>query len=62
MKELKNKNEKELEKMLNDKREALRSFRFGMSGSKLKNVKEGRNLRVEIARILTVLREVKVTK
>lgn len=62
MKELKKKTEKELEKMLNDKREALRVFRFGMSGSKLKNVKEGHNLRVEIARILTTLNDVRPTK
>ena len=38
-----------------DKREALRAFRFGGSGSRARNVREGRNLRREIARILTEL-------
>lgn len=43
----------ELKKELASKREALRVFRFGGSGSKQKNVKEGAVLRKEIARILT---------
>lgn len=45
----------DLQKLLAEKREALRLFRFGISGSKLKNVKEGKGLRKEIARILTEL-------
>lgn len=44
-----------LEKSLSEKRVALRGFRFGTSGSKVKNVKEGRNLKKNIARILTRL-------
>lgn len=55
MSELKKKTEKELLKMLNDKREALRGFRFDTTGTKIKNVKEGVNTRKEIARILTEL-------
>jgi ribosomal protein L29 len=55
MAESKNKSEKELIKELADKREALLKFRFGASGSKSKNVKEGRQLRKEIAQILTAL-------
>ena len=47
------KTDKELEKMLQEKRKSLRLFRFGISGSKTKNVKEGNNTRKEIARILT---------
>ncbi|HTR18633.1 MAG TPA: 50S ribosomal protein L29 [Candidatus Paceibacterota bacterium] len=47
----------ELQKTLADKREALRSFRFGGAGSRSRNVREGRNLRKEIAQILTELRE-----
>lgn len=43
----------ELEKLLAEKREALRAFRFEMSGSKIKNVKTGTALRTDIARILT---------
>jgi ribosomal protein L29 len=45
----------ELQKTLADKREALRSFRFGAAGSRSRNVREGRELRKEIARILTEL-------
>ena len=45
----------ELEMMLIDKKEALRKFRFGVSGSKIKNTKEGHNLRKEIAKILTTI-------
>ena len=47
----------ELQKTLTDKREALRSFRFGAAGSRSRNVREGRELRKEIAQILTELRE-----
>ena len=50
---MQNKTDKELEKMLQEKRKSLRLFRFGISGSKTKNVKEGNNTRKEIARILT---------
>lgn len=52
----------DLEKLLKEKREALRAFRFGISGSKVRNVKEGRNLRKETARILTQLRSKRVAK
>ncbi|MBI1998788.1 MAG: 50S ribosomal protein L29 [Parcubacteria group bacterium] len=52
-KEIKNKQEDELKKLLLEKQKALRLFRFGVAGSKAKNVKEGRNLRKDIARILT---------
>jgi ribosomal protein L29 len=55
MSELKDKSKKELEKMLKDTRESLRKFRFSLAGSGQKNVREGRNLRKQIARILTQL-------
>ena len=54
MKELIKKTEKELIQLLSEKREALRVFRF-TSGSKTKNIKEGQNLRKDIARIMTLL-------
>ena len=54
-KELKTKSDSDLGDLLADKREALRNFRFGVSGSKVKNVKEGMGIRKEIARILTEL-------
>lgn len=44
-----------LQAQLTEKREALRVFRFGGAGSRSRNVREGRNLRKEIARILTEL-------
>ncbi|MEK7614570.1 MAG: 50S ribosomal protein L29 [Patescibacteria group bacterium] len=43
----------DLDKLVAEKREALRLFRFGVAGSKVKNVKEGSALKKEIARILT---------
>ena len=55
MVDLQKKNEKELRKDLVEKQEALRSFRFGVAGTKTRNVKEGMQLRKEIARILTEL-------
>lgn len=59
MKELVKKNTADLMKMLSEKREALSKFKFDIAGSKIKNVKEGKNLRREIAQILTVLGESK---
>ncbi len=53
--DLKNKTAEELTKLLGEKREGLRSFRFGTTGAGAKNVKEGANLRREIARIMTEL-------
>jgi ribosomal protein L29 len=43
----------ELMKIAQDKREELRVLRFGIAGSKNRNVKQARNLRKEIARALT---------
>lgn len=43
----------DLHKELNEKRDALRKFRFGEAGSRTRNVKEGKTIRREIARILT---------
>ncbi len=55
IKEIKTKTSPDLIKLLSDKREALRLFRFGTAGSKTKNVKEGREIKKDIARIMTVL-------
>lgn len=43
----------DLHKEIAEKREALRTFRFGSAGSRTRNVREGRNLRKDIARLLT---------
>ena len=56
-KELRNKPESELKRLLDESRQSLWSFRFGVTGSKVRNVKEGQTLRREIARILTILSE-----
>jgi ribosomal protein L29 len=55
MKEYKNKTPQELQKMIAQKREELRVFRFGGAGGKTKNVKLGSTTRKEIARIMTEL-------
>ena len=57
IKELKQKNTKELEILLTDKRLALRNFRFAIAGSKTRNVKEGMALKKDIARIMTIMNQ-----
>jgi len=48
--------------MLADKRLALRTFRFAIAGSNMRNVKEGNALKKDIARINTLLNSKEVTK
>ena len=55
--DFKTKSEVELKKALSEKRDSLTKFKFGISGSRTKNVKEGRNTRRDIARILTFLKK-----
>lgn len=55
MKEYKAKTVEDLNKIIVEKREQLRHFRFDSTGSKTKNVKTGRTLKKEIARIMTEL-------
>ncbi|MCX6717880.1 MAG: 50S ribosomal protein L29 [bacterium] len=57
--DLKKKTKAEMEKMLEEKKVALNAFKFGIAGSKIKNVREGRNIRREIAQIITTLKDVK---
>ena len=45
----------ELEKKLGELRENLRVIRFKAEGSKSKDVKESRNLRKDVARVLTFM-------
>lgn len=54
-KEITNKTPADLGKMLAEKRESLRLSRFGAAGAKAKNVKEGRGIKKDIARIMTAL-------
>ena len=53
MSDFKGKPKSELDQKLMETREKLRAFRFAMTGGKQKNVKEGKMLRKDIARILT---------
>jgi len=55
--QLRKKSEEELRKLLEQKREKLRETRYGLSSGKVKNIKEARGLKKEIARILTILNE-----
>ncbi len=53
MSDLKKYTVQDLHKEIAEKRELVRSFRFGEAGSRKRNVREGRNLRRDIARLLT---------
>jgi len=55
--ELKGKTESELKKMIQDWREKLRQLRFDLAAGKVKNVREIRIIKKNIARILTILKE-----
>lgn len=52
---LQKKTAEELHKELQEKRAALRDFRFSIAGAAARNDKEGKTLRRDIARILTEL-------
>jgi ribosomal protein L29 len=52
----------DLQKEIAAKREALRTFRFGEAGTRTRNVREGRTLRKEIARLLTEMNSRKVAQ
>jgi len=57
IKELRNKSEKDLQKLLLTEREKLRNLKFDLAAGKVKNVKESRAIKKEIARILTILND-----
>ncbi len=59
MKDLIKKTQKELTSLLQEKRLALRNFRFSIAGSNVRNVKEGLVLKKDIARILTIFNKKK---
>jgi ribosomal protein L29 len=59
IKELKEKEIGELEKLLAEKREAVRKARFDVATKQVKNSREARNERKDIARILTLIKEKK---
>jgi len=55
--ELRQKTKEDLKKNLEEKREKLRQFRFNLESGKVKNVREIRETKKDIARILTTLKE-----
>jgi len=55
IKELREKNIEELKKLLGEKKEHARKLRFDISSKQVKNNREYRNTRKEIARILTLI-------
>jgi large subunit ribosomal protein L29 len=55
MKELKQKNKNELRKLLTENQKKIGQFRFDLNSKKIKNVKEMKELKRDVARILTIL-------
>jgi len=55
--ELRKKPKLELQRMRSDLQERSRRLRFDLSSGKVKNIREIRGLKKDIARILTILRE-----
>ena len=54
--ELKTKNTPELNSLLQEKKEKMRQLKFDLASGKVKNIKEIREIKKDIARILTVLK------
>jgi large subunit ribosomal protein L29 len=54
--ELRKKSKKDLEKILDEKRRTLMDLRFNLTAGKLKKVREIREIKKDIARILTVMK------
>lgn len=59
MTELRQKSKPELNKLLQDSCERLRQLRFDLASGKVKNVREIRGLKIDIARTLTLLKTLK---
>lgn len=53
--EFKQKPKEELEKLLQDNREKIRQLKFDLASGKVKNVREIRQTKKDVARILTLL-------
>ncbi len=56
IKELRQKSKEELQNLLFEKKEGLRALKFDLSSGKVKNVREIRTIRKDIAKILTLLK------
>ncbi len=57
--EIRKKSGSELEKLLGELRRKLRALRFDLVSGKVKNIREIRKIKKNIARILTILKEQK---
>jgi large subunit ribosomal protein L29 len=55
--ELRQRPKTELQRMLQEKREHLRQLRFDLVSGKVKNVKQIREVKKDIAKILTLINE-----
>jgi len=53
--EIKQKSQNELRRILAEKHEKLRQLRFDLASGKVKNVREIRQIKKDIARIMTIL-------
>ncbi len=53
--EIKGKSKSELLKTLKEKRDAFQTFKYELAGGKAKDLKKGRNIRKDIARVMTEL-------
>jgi large subunit ribosomal protein L29 len=60
--EIKKKSKEDLKKMVKEMREKLRALRFDLAAGKVKNVREIRLIKKDIAKILTILREARNVK
>jgi large subunit ribosomal protein L29 len=54
--EIRSKSKKELQRLLEEKREKLRSLKLDLAAGKVKNVREIREIKKDIARILTIMK------
>lgn len=59
LQELKQKSKDELAKLLQDSREKVRQLKFDLASGKVKNVREIRQIKKDIARVLTFLANAK---
>jgi len=57
IKEFKRLPKKELKRLLTEKKNALRQMRFDLTGGKVKNVREIRETRRDVARLMTMLKQ-----
>lgn len=59
IKELREKNKEELRKLLTEKEENVRKLRFEIASKQIKNVKDLKNNKKDVSRILTLINELK---